>query len=63
MYNKVQYMNEVVSLNVGGTPRDYTRGNLCQAQDSLLAKFFLKANFHNLLIILPNGSIYLDRDP
>ena len=63
MYNKTQYMNEVVSLNVGGTPRDYTRGNLCQAEGSLLAKFFQRANVHHLLIILPDGKVFIDRDP
>lgn len=56
-------MNEVVRLNVGGEAKDYRRGKLCQAQDSLLAKFFMRQNIHNLLPVGADGKFFIDRDP
>lgn len=57
------YMNEQIKLNVGGTPKDFTRGNLCTVKDSLLARFFMKQNIHRLLHASADGRIFIDRDP
>ena len=61
--NSGGYMNEVVHLNIGGISREFTRGNLCQAKKSLLAKFFLKQKDHNLLHVVDGGKVFIDRDP
>lgn len=56
---KVHNSDQIVKLNVGGTPKLVSKALLTSVKDSLLAKTF--SGKHNLKMI--DGHIFLDRDP